>query len=63
MVLLFADTRNRRGLDDKLKNFLNNKLRDIMRNGNETLGIPILDPLQRDEQVVQLDEEQFMLVK
>lgn len=46
-----------RNLNDELKNYLENDLREIMRNKE-----PILDPYKSDEQIVEFNKEKLSFV-
>ncbi|KAK0172172.1 hypothetical protein PV328_005521 [Microctonus aethiopoides] len=53
--------RYKRTIKEKLLDFLENDLRRIMRDGNNTLGIPKLDVFESSEQIFQIDTHQLLV--
>ncbi|XP_044019912.1 uncharacterized protein LOC122860250 [Aphidius gifuensis] len=48
--------RDERGVDSSFKKFLEVNLRQLLREGNETLGLPIMDPFVKDESIFQIKQ-------
>ncbi|XP_015117933.1 uncharacterized protein LOC107041736 [Diachasma alloeum] len=58
--LFDADSRSPRHLrsyTSQLHTFLDVKLRKLLKEGNATLGVPIMDPLDKPELAIELDEK------
>ncbi|XP_057331591.1 uncharacterized protein LOC130671607 [Microplitis mediator] len=43
--------------DEKFHDFLETKLREIMRNGDKDLEIPVIDPYVGDNQIIKIDDD------
>lgn len=49
--------RDNKGVDSSFRQFLEVKLRNMLREGNETLGLPVMDPLVKDESNFQIEQD------
>jgi hypothetical protein len=47
----------RNELDDAVKRLLETKVRDIIKNGDEDLGLPVLDPLKVEHLDININQD------
>lgn len=52
--------RDTRGVDSSFKKFLEVNLRKLLREGNETLELPIMDPFVKNESVFQIKQNNIL---
>ncbi|XP_044005615.1 uncharacterized protein LOC122850546 [Aphidius gifuensis] len=48
--------KNTKSIQSSLTEFLEVKLRDLLQNGNQTLGVPVLDPFSQEQVIVDYNQ-------